>query len=99
MAYAVQADLSGRVPGDLLTQLTDFDNDGITDDSVVTAALADATSKIDSYAGGRYTVPLAASDQVKNLCLDLTIWRLYTNRNRPLPQPLLDAYSAAMKFL
>ncbi len=99
MAYAVKADLADRLTDKQLVELTDFENAGVVVDSRITAAIDDASSKIDAYAGSRYTVPLAQSDQVKNLCLDLTVWRLNTNRNRPLSQPQLDAYEAAMKFL
>ena len=99
MAYAVKADLAERLTDELLIQLTDFENAGVVVDSRITAALDDASAKINSYAGGRYTVPLAASDQVKNLCLDLAVWRLYTTRLRPLPESLIDQYKEAMKFL
>jgi phage gp36-like protein len=99
MSYATKADLGDRLTDKQLIELTDFDNAGVIVDSRITAAINDASAKIDSYAGARYSVPLAQSDQVKNLCLDLTVWRLFTNRNLPLPESMKNNYDASMKFL
>ena len=99
MAYAVKLDLADRLTEKQLVELTDFDNAGVVVDSRITAALDAAAAQIDSYAGGRYKTPLAASDQVKNLCLDLTVWQLFSVRNRPLSETLQKRYDAAMKFL
>lgn len=58
MAYSVQADLQNAIGGlDRLTQLCDWDGDGVIDAGVITAAVVKADSLIDSYASKNYTVP------------------------------------------
>jgi len=99
MTYAVKADLADRLTDSQLIQLTDFEDAGVVVDSRITAAIAAATGKIDSYANGRYGTPLAVSNQVKNLCLDLTVWELYMNRHRTLPETEQIRYDEAMKLL
>ncbi len=99
MAYADQSDLAVRLTQKVLTELSDFDNDGVADASVITAALDFASGRIDSYVQGRYAIPLAASQQVKDLCVEIAAWRLFSLRNRPLPGAMLQSYQEAMKLL
>lgn len=80
MAYAAKSDIQKRLDDSKLIQLTDFSNSGSMDDARIAEALALATALIDSYAGGRYQLPLVASDQVRDLCVSLAIFKLYEGR-------------------
>lgn len=98
MAYAIKADIQKRLDDQKLVQLTDFTNSGTMDDSRITEALDLATATIDSYAGGRYDLPLTASDQVKDLCVTIAIFKLYEGRQL-VSEWAENAWTRAMKFL
>ena len=98
MPYAVKADLQKRMTDKTLVQLTDFPNAGSMDDARITEALDAASAKLDSYAGGRYTLPLVASDQVKDLTLVIAIYKLHALRP-PAPDQVRLDYEDAIKFL
>jgi phage gp36-like protein len=77
MPYATQDDLLHRVTAAQLEQLTDPDGtNGETDDDRVTEVIRDATGLIDSYASTRYSIPLAETDQVKRMAMDLALYFL-----------------------
>jgi len=97
MAYATKADIQKRVTNAQLVQLTDFDQGGEVDDEKITEALAKATGIIDSYAAGRYTLPLVVSDQVKDLCVVLAVYKLYEGRGQQDVKK--SEYDEAMRFL
>lgn len=65
----------------------------------VQAALEAASGVIDSYAGGRYTLPLAPSQQVVDLCLRITIYKLWEGRQRQAPEIVEKSYDDAILFL
>ena len=58
-----------------------------------------AGAEIDSYAGGRYTLPLAGSGQVKDLCLRIAIYRLYANRQKQIPETVVKDRDDAIALL
>lgn len=99
MAYAAKADLQQRLAPEKLTQLTDFSGTGEADDARIDEALGAASAVIDSYAGGRYALPLAASDQVRDLALALAIHKLYEFRQREVPETVKAGKEAAMALL
>ena len=81
-----------------LVQLTDDAGTGDVDADVVTAALIRGAGIIDTHAQQRYTLPLAATDQVKNLNADLAVYFLFQKRGR-MRQTVKDAYDSAMALL
>lgn len=99
MAYAVKADLQQRVTQKRLVELTDFDGSGELNDARITETLDMASAEIDSYASGRYSLPLAASNQVKDLCLRIAIYRLYANRQREMPEMVKNDRDDAIALL
>jgi phage gp36-like protein len=99
LAYATQSDLQNRLTTEKLVQLTDFDATGEIAAARVQEALDAASADIDSYASGRYAAPLAASKQVNDLCLRITIYRLYLNRQRPVPPEVQKDRDDAMALL
>lgn len=70
MAYAVKTDISDRYGDDVLLTSFDPDNSGSADDDVITKALTDAASEVDSYLGALYDVPLAV---VPNIIIQRTV--------------------------
>ena len=99
MAYATKADLQKRITDARLVQLTDFDGSGEMDDTRITEALDLATSAIDSYTSGRYTLPLVGSNQVKDLCVTLAVHKLYEGRQLAPPEMVAKQQEDAMRLL
>ena len=100
MAYSVQDDLFNRMPEQELVELTDDDNVGTIDAAKVTAAITAADAIIDAYAGSRYTLPLAGSEQVKNLSADLAIYELEKRLRRGgVREETLSGRDAALRLL
>jgi phage gp36-like protein len=98
MAYTTIADLRKRLSEAKLIQLTDYKNLGSVDPDVVTAAINSASGIIDSYAAARYALPLTASDQVKDIEVTLTIFKLYEGRQLVTDQ-VRQSYEDAIAFL
>lgn len=102
MAYATQDDLVPlRLTDAELVQLTQDDktqSDANWD--VVTGALEEASGKIDSYCRARYATPLQASDSLKGLTLDITVYLLFSRRrNAKLSETIRQRYEDAIAFL
>ena len=98
MAYATKQDLQKRLTDVKLVQLTDFAHSGAMDEARITAALHAAGSLIDSYVAGRYTLPLTVSDQVKDLSVDLAIYKLHAGRQF-IPDTVKEDYNRALALL
>lgn len=99
MAYATQADLvPRRLANQELIELTNDAGGTIVVDSVVTGILTEASAKVDSYCGQRYTIPLQTSEQVKGLTLDIAVHLLFQRRRRQ-PEEVVRAYDNAIAFL
>lgn len=98
MSYTTITDLRKRISEERLIQLTDFSKAGVVDSNLVTERLASASGLIDSYCRGRYTLPLTASDQVKDLELVIAIYKLYEGRQQ-MPDQIRTSYEDAIAFL
>ena len=59
MTYATQSDMISRFGQDEIQNLTDRNNAGMIDVSVLGMALADADATINGYLAGRYILPLS----------------------------------------
>lgn len=82
MPYLTQTELEARVGGvEALAKLTDDDEDGAPDTTVIAVFLTELDNEFDSYfrAGG-YTVPLtsAQASGMKRFMLDIANYRLRT---------------------
>lgn len=81
--YASTAELEARFEGDPETAaLTDNEESGAPDETVLAEVLDDAEGEIDGYAGLKYLVPLDVTDartaaRLKSVALDLAVWRLH----------------------
>lgn len=98
MPYCTENDLLNQLTQAELIQLTDDAGTGLVDSAKVAAALAAASATIDAYAGARYSLPLAPSDKVTQLCVDLAIYELEKRRRR-IREATLAARDAAFSFL
>lgn len=85
MSYATQADIVPlRMTQEDLAELTSETDEA--DATVVSAALDEASSIVDSYCGQRYRTPLQASGLVKTITVDLAIYALGTRRREISPK-------------
>ena len=99
MAYSIQTDILEQLDEDILIQLTDDADAGEVDADVVTRAIADADSEIDSYCGKRYTIPFSAVPvRVRKLSVDIAIYNLYARR-KGAPEDRKTRYDNAIRFL
>jgi len=100
MSYATQSDMVERF-GELdLIQLTDRADPpaGVIDAGVVQTALDDASSEIDGYLSGRYTLPLSPVPTVLvGFCCDIARYKL--NPSVDKDHPASQRYRDAVVFL
>lgn len=101
MPYAAQSDLVPlRMTQQELEQLTDDDNSGSVNASVVDAALEEASGTVDSYCRNRYTTPLQTSDVVKARTLDIAVYLLFSRRRQvKISETVRQRYEDAIAFL
>ena len=97
--YATKADIERIYGVELLTIISDLDENGRVDDLAVTAALETATSEIDSYVGGRYVVPLdPIPTYIRQCCVDIAVYRL-AHSEAPRTAEMRLRYEDAMRYL
>jgi len=85
----------------MVAQLTD-DSAGTTIDSaIVSRAIADADTEIDTYLRGKHTVPLTTvPDSVRKWSVILSIWYLYARRiDLAIPDTLEKDYDRVVSNL
>lgn len=109
MAYCIQngsnaGDIApAKISIDQLKQITSEDSLSVVQ-GVVDAAIAEADSDIDSYAGRRYAVPFnPVPAKVKQLSVAIAVYKLFEKRINQLggeiPESTRDMYDDAMSFL
>jgi phage gp36-like protein len=86
-----------------ISQLSnDESNPAEPDENVVNLNIQKACNVIDSFISGRYATPLQnVPGIIKDICIDLTVYNLYTRRNREISKEsavYLD-HQAAMDIL
>jgi phage gp36-like protein len=97
MIYASQADMVERFGEQELIQLTDRNNTGAVDATVLGRALADATAEIDGYLASRYQLPLTITPTVLvRVCADIARYHLHDDN---IPEPVETRYKAAVDLL
>lgn len=100
MAYSTLTDIKKLIPEETVIQLTDDENTGAVVESRVTEAIAQADAEIDSYCGGKYSVPFATvPDIVKKISVDIAIYNLYSRRVEEMPETRSDRYKNAIRQL
>ena len=98
MAYAVIADMEGRLPVAVLEKLTADTQAGATYNAQINTALTRASARVDAYASVRYDTPLVSSDLIKGITLDIAVWHLQKERGT-IREADQKAYDEAIKFL
>ena len=100
MPYSILDDIKKLVPEETIVQLTDDEGVGVVNQPRVDEAIAQADAEIDSYCGGRYTVPFATvPDIVKKCSIDIAIYNLYSRTVEEIPQTRADRYRNAIRQL
>ena len=101
MAYATQADLVPlRMTAKDLTELTDDDNTGTINTSLVSAVLEEASGRVESYCRNRYATPLQASDDVQSLTIDIAVYLLFSRRRETnVGETVKTRFDQAIAFL
>lgn len=107
MAYATQSDLAPlRMSQKDLTELTvdvpsgNPTTDAATTASITSAALEEASGRVDSYCRARYVTPLQQSDDVKSLTLDIAQYLLFSRRRTTkITETVQQRFDQAIAFL
>ena len=95
--YCSLDDFIKRFDLDELIQLTDASGSGAIDRQVIGAAIEDASSLIDGYVGGRYTLPLSTVPKVLiRICADIARYNLY---DKAVTEVVEKNYKHAVDFL
>lgn len=82
MDYCTQNDIEKRIGTADLAGLADYDGDGSPDSDVVSAAIGDACSLIDSYLSVRFTVPVSpVPDVLRTRAVNLSVYFLHLGRD------------------
>lgn len=83
-----------------IIQLTDDSRSGVIDESFVDAAIEKADGMISAYTGGRYTLPLPPVSLIRDIAVDIAMYRLYQKRHREnMPESVITSYKDAVKQL
>ena len=85
--YSTIDDIRALLPEDELLRLTDDEGLGSVDTARVDEAIARADADIDSYCGGRYSVPVSPVPQLlKKISVDLAVYDLYSRAVISMPE-------------
>jgi phage gp36-like protein len=99
MPYASKQDLEDVYGVDLVTRLSDHNNDGVADEEPIEKALVSASSIIDSHLAARYSVPLdVPTPVIRDLAIDIAWYRLAYSRLKQTDEMRLR-YEDAIKLL
>jgi len=101
MAYCDLDDLKNSISEAEIIQLTDDDDAGVVDTDKTDAAIEYADEMINGYLRGRYETPLdPVPDAVKNISIDLAMYRLFWRRNKlDIPDSMQALYKNAIDAL
>lgn len=101
MPYCTLADIVNQIPEANIIQLTDDERIGAVNQTRVNMAISTASSLIDGYLRGRYTLPLATVPElIRTIAIDIVIYRLYERRlELNMPEAMSDRYKNAVKLL
>lgn len=97
--YITPADLDSQLTDAEIVQLTDDHKTGTRDPEIIDKAILASEAEVNGYLATKYMVPITpAPELVKNMTLDLFVYRLYLRRKR-VPETIRQAYEDATKKL
>ena len=101
MSYCSTSDIQAAVPSTDLLQITDDDNSGSVDTTVISNMISYVDNIIDGYLRGRYFLPLTTiPDELKYLAIDFVVYKLYTRRMfTEVPESVNQRYKEIMGML
>ena len=101
VSYCSSVDIESYVSTPTLIQLTIDEGGDVINDNVTQEAIIYASTLIDGYLRGRYTLPLDTQfPLLKILCIDISVYRLYSRRMRDeMPEVIENAYKNAIQTL
>lgn len=99
MTYAAQSDMVARFGNDEVVALTDRDQAGVIDTTVLGDALDTAAAQIDTYLSSRYTLPLQVVPRfLVTVCCDIARYELCVGKTRG-SEEIETRYKDAVRFL
>ena len=101
MAYSALGDITNLIGEERIIELTDDDNTGASNQTIIDDAISAADDLIDGYLRSRYTLPLAAVPVlIKRISIDIAVYNLYKRRAEDgLPETREKDYRDALKLL
>ena len=101
VSYCSSSDIESYVSTPTIIQLTNDEGGDVINDTVTQEAIVYASTLIDGYLRGRYTLPLDTQfPLLKILCIDIAVYRLYSRRMRDeMPEVIENAYKNALSTL
>lgn len=101
MAYSTDSDLFERMDEQLVVQLTDDDNTGAIDQTVLADKRSTCHELVNSYLRGRYEVPMdPAPKLLADIEADLLVEKLYSRRpGTGVPEEVQTDYKEALARL
>ena len=101
VSYCSSSDIESYISTPTLIQLTNDDGGNDINTTVTQEAIIYASTLIDGYLRGRYTLPLDTQfPLLKILCIDIAVHRLYSRRMRDeMPEVIENAYKNAISTL
>lgn len=100
MSYAAPADLEKWIDGDRMIRLTDDQDTGSVNTTIVDSILDAASLEIDGYLGGRYALPMSPEPPIlKKLCVDIAGYLLHIRREEAPGDYWETQYKNAIAFL
>lgn len=98
--YAQVDDFVVRIGERESIELTDREMHGVVDEDLLQVALADSSSQIDGYLGGRYKLPLATVPQnLVRICCDLARYHLTSKSSVTMTEEVENRYKFCLKEL
>lgn len=101
--YSTVDDIKKHIPEDIIVQLTDDENFGAINRERIDEAIIQADAEIDSYCGGRYSVPLNTGNGcpyvIKKLSVDIAIYNLYSRTVMEMSSVTSERYRNAIRQL
>lgn len=98
--YAQVDDFVLRIGERESIELTDREMQGVVNEDLLQVALADSSSQIDGYLGGRYKLPLATVPQnLVRICCDLARYHLTSKSSVTMTEEVENRYKFCLKEL